>query len=77
MIETKCTVLGQCLFNFYNNDMQKQISHENILVEYADECLIFASFLISNDELNQLQSSLLELANNFCQKSVEFECIKI
>ena len=57
--------------------MQKRISHENSLVQNADECLIIASFLISNDALNQLHSSLFELAEIFCQKSVEFECIKI
>ena len=70
------TVLGPLLFDSDINDIKKRISHECTLVQYADEYMIFASCLASNDAFNQLQSSSFKLTY-FCRKSVEFECIEI
>ena len=51
------TVLGPLLFNLDINDIKKRISHECTLLQYADDYMIFASCLDSNDAFNQLQSS--------------------
>ena len=55
------TVQGQFLFNLYIIDIQKRLSHECFSVQYADNRMIIASCLTSNDALNPLKSSSLKL----------------
>ena len=70
------TVLGQFLFNLYIIDIQKRISHECYSVQYADNRMIIASCLTSNNALNPLK---IPRSNSlrFCRKSVKNDCIKI
>ena len=49
------TVLGPLLFNLYVNDIQERLYEGCTLVQYADDCMVFSSSIISEDALNRLQ----------------------
>ena len=69
------TVLGPLLFNLYVNDIQERLYEGCYLVQYADDCLVFSSSIISEDALNRLQKLLNNLTEFFCREPIESECI--
>ena len=61
---------------FYVNEIQKRVSLECTVVQYADVFMRFASSLTSNDALNQLQNSLLELTKMFAENQLNLNASK-
>ena len=45
------TVLGPLLFNLYVNDIQERLYEGCTLVQYAEDCMVFSSSIISEDAL--------------------------
>ena len=70
---SQCTVLCP-LFKSYIYEIQTRISQVCTLVQYADDCMILASSLSSNDALNQFQNSLGLILN--CNQSVQIQTKK-
>ena len=69
-------VLGALFFILYIIDIQKCISHESTLVQSADDCIIFDSYLTSNDALNQLQYNIPELTKFFAENQLNLNSSK-
>ena len=70
------TVLGPLLFNLYVNDIQERLNEGCTLVQYADDCMVFSSSIISEDALNQLQKSLNNLTEFFAENQLNLNASK-
>ena len=55
------TALSPLLLNLYINDSENRICDGCTLLQYADDCMVYASSISSNDALSQLQKYLNEL----------------
>ena len=70
------TVLGPLLFNLYVNDIQERLYEGCTLVQYADDCMVFSSSIISEDALNRLQKSLNNLTEFFAENQLNLNASK-
>ena len=70
------TVLGPLLFNIYVNDIQERLYEGCTLVQYADDCMVFSSSIISEDALNRLQNSLNNLTEFFAENQLNLNASK-
>ena len=69
-------VHGPLLFNLYVNDIQERLYEGCTLVQYADNCMVFSSSIISEDALNQLKKSLNNLPEFFAQNQLNLNASK-
>ena len=64
------------LFNLYVNDIQERLYEGCTLVQYADDCMVFSSSIISEDALNRLQKSLKNLTEFFAENQLNLTASK-
>ena len=70
------TVLGPLLFNLYVNDIQERLYEGCTSVQYADDCMVFSSSIISEDALNRLQKSLNNLTEFYAENQLNLNASK-
>ena len=70
------TVPGPLLFNLNVNDIQERLNEGCTLVQYADDCMVFSSSIISEDALNRLQKSLNNLTEFFAENQLNLNASK-
>ena len=70
------TVLGPLLFNLYVNDIQERLYEGCTLVQYADDCMVFSSSIISEDALKRWQKSLNNLTEFFAENQLNLNASK-
>ena len=64
------------LFNLYVNDIQERLYEGCTLAQYADDCMVFSSSIISEDALNRLQKSFNNLTEFFAENQLNLNASK-
>ena len=59
------TVLGPLLFNIYVNSMEKSVSNNCQLVQYADDTLIYPAHQDKNQAIQNLEGNVKDLVHFF------------
>ena len=70
------TVLRPLLFNLYNNDMDERVDNKMVIIQYADDTVIFTSGHSIEKSKNELLSCAIKITSYFKERQLSINASK-